>query len=345
MAYEGLIGKLGKDIFEGSGKGSSGVAKYMGTGAVIGGLSGATLSDDGVMAGAFRGAMFGALAGGGINVIPKGISSSFKTSGMKEWEKGLEKTLGEDASRIFRPTYDMVNNDTNKTLMKSFLPGAKEAHKISKNDKDFSLNVARNLARDMNKLSQNDLDIISSLATKAEKNTSDFSATSSFRKSSDWFNSNLKNYEKLEATDKIKVSSSFLGKAGFDSAYNHIVKPTGNFINKVKEGDFKNINKYEIGAAAFSGYGAYEAGSILNSASDGDISGVIGGMGLLVGSKLAYSQGVNLIHANSFLKEKGMTWSGIGKGGAGVHFARRFEKGTREWTPEDAATIQSLFKQ
>ena len=39
MAYEGLIGKLGKNIFEGSGKGSQGVALYMGTGAVVGGAT------------------------------------------------------------------------------------------------------------------------------------------------------------------------------------------------------------------------------------------------------------------------------------------------------------------
>lgn len=37
MGYNGLIGKLGKNIFEGSGAGGQGVAMYMGTGAVIGG--------------------------------------------------------------------------------------------------------------------------------------------------------------------------------------------------------------------------------------------------------------------------------------------------------------------
>ena len=343
MAYEGLLGKLGKDIFEGSGIGGAGVAKYMGTGAVIGGAGGATLSDDGLIAGAFRGALFGAAVGGGINLAPKGISAAFKNSGIKQWEVGLEKRLGEDASRIFKPTYEKANTPANKELMKQFVPGAKSAYTTTKNDKDFSLKVTENLAKDMSKLSQNDIQFLGDLGKTTGDGIKAFSSTNSSKQFDNWFTGNKKVFDDASLGDKLSMGGSFITKAGFDSAYNHIVKPTGSFISKVKSGDFKSINKYEGSAAAFSAYGAYESVDILDKASEGDIGGMMAGMGLLVGGKLAFSQGVNLIHANAFLKEKGMTWGGVTKGASGGYFAKKFESGVKQWTPEDEVRMGNLF--
>ena len=147
----------------------------------------------------------------------------------------------------------------------------------------------------------------------------------------------------MSTVDKLNMGSAFVTKAGFDSAYNHIVKPTGSFINKVKSGDFKNINGFEGSAAAFSAYGAYESLGILGEASDGNIGGAIGGVGLLVGGKLAFSQGVNLTHANTFLKERGMTLGGVTKGASGGYFVKKFESGVKQWTPDDTTRMNSLF--
>ena len=343
MAYEGLLGRLGKDIFEGSGAGSAGLMKYAGIGAAVGGAGGAVLSEDSMMSGAFRGALFGAAVGGGINKAPQIVNSVFKNSGMTQWSSGLEKRLGEDASRAFKPTYDQANTSQNKELMKKFVHGAKTAFKTSKSDKDFSLKVTENLARDMSNLSQKDLDMLSGLGKTTGEGINNFNSTSSFKEFDSWFDGNKKVFDNASTVDKLNMGSAFVTKAGFDSAYNHIVKPTGSFINKVKSGDFKNINGFEGSAAAFSAYGAYESLGILGEASDGNIGGAIGGVGLLVGGKLAFSQGVNLIHANTFLKERGMTLGGVTKGASGGYFVKKFESGVKQWTPDDTTRMNSLF--
>lgn len=344
MAYGGLMGKLGKDIFEGSGAGSGGVAKYMATGAATGAVSGAVLSDDSFVAGAFRGALFGAAVGGAINLAPKSVNSAFKNSGINPWQKGLEKDLGDDASRIFKPTYDKVNNKQNKELIKTFIPGAKAAYKTTKDDKAFSLKVVENLSKDMKNLKQADLDILESIGKNTEDNLTAFKKTKSYNATDGWFTNNKNTFDALGTKDKFSVGSSFITKAGFDSAYSHIVEPTGSFINKVKNGKFKDIDKFEASAAAFSVYGAYEAGHILNDASDGNIAGVVGGSAMLLGGKLAYGQGVNLIHANSFLKEKGMTWSGVGQGIGGGYFTKKLANGIGKWDTDDQLFVQQLFK-
>ena len=343
MDYKGLIGKLGKDIFEGSGKGSQGVALYMGTGAVVGGASGAMLSEDGFMAGAFRGATFGALTGGAINMIPKGIESSFRNSGLNPWEKGLEKRLGEDATRIFKPTYDSVNTEENKQLMKNFIPGAKKAWKESTDDRDFSVKVLQNLANDMDNMSPETTKTLVNIGENVADNLLAFEKTNSSKAFESWFKGNKEIFKNADFSDQLSMGSSFITKAGFDSAYHHIVEPTGAFVHKALKNGFKDITKMETSAAAFSAYGAYEAYHIVDDISNGDYAGAAAGMGMLVGGKLLYSQGVNAIHMNSFLKEKGMTWGGVAKAGGGGFFTKKLVDGVNKWTPEDTNMINTMY--
>ena len=307
-------------------------------------MLGATLSEDGFAAGAFRGALFGAGTGAAINLIPKGISSSFKNSGLNPWEKGLEKKIGEDASRIFKPTYDSVNTKENKELMKKFIPGAKSAWKESNgDDRVFSIKVLENLAKDMDNMTPETTKTLTDMGKNVAEDLSRFDKTASLGSFDKWFQSNKKIFQDADSVDQAKMGASFITKAGFDSAYNHIVEPTGAFVNKALKNGFKDITKMETSAAAFSAFGAYEAYNIVDDVSNGDYMGAAKGMGMLVGGKLLYSQGVNAIHMNSFLKEKGMTWGGVGKAAGGGYFTKKLYDGVGKWTPEDALAVDKMY--
>ena len=119
MAYEGVLGKLGSNLFEGSGQGGIGFAKYTGLGAGSLGLySGIKSSLDendegkGFTDGLMNGLVAGAFLGGAVNLAPKAIKSSLDSSGFTMY-KNLDK-VGDEAAKAFRPVYEDVNNKENK---------------------------------------------------------------------------------------------------------------------------------------------------------------------------------------------------------------------------------------
>ena len=91
-----------------------------------------------------------------------------------------------------------------------------------------------------------------------------------------------------------------------------------------------------IGASVGAGLGAL-------SSDDGYGTGALRG-GIAGAGKLAYGQGANILKVNSMLKERGMTWSGVGKAGVGGIGANKFYNGTKAWTPEDQTSIMNKFQ-
>lgn len=342
MAYSGLIGKLGNNIFNGSGAGTSGAAMYAGIGAGAGALLGGYASDDGVIPGAFRGALFGGAVGAGVNLIPKGVSSAFKTSGMKSITSDMIDDISKTAPQAFKQSYD--NAQRHKELIKGFVPGARQAWDQGGNAKTFSKNVIKNLAKDMKDIDVNTLKDLDAFGQQFIKDQIGFEKTSAFKTINDVFKGNVDIFNNMQSTsDKVALGSSFVAKTGFDSVYHHLVKPTGSLINKVKNKDFKGITGGEYAATAFNAFGIYEAGSMVNDVADGNYgSALVTGL-MLTNGKIAFSQGANLIRTNKILKENNMTWGGVGSAVGGGVFVQRFSQGFQKWGPEDFQEAEKLF--
>ena len=341
MAYEGVLGKLGSNLFEGSGQGGMGFAKYTGLGAGSLGLySGIKSSLDendegkGFTDGLMNGLVAGAFLGGAVNLAPKAIKSSLDSSGFTMY-KNLDK-VGDEAAKAFRPVYEDVNNKENKELLKSFKPVAKDNIKKIREPYVFSKDVTDGLIDTMADFEKETQDKLLNMGSKVDTIFTDF--TTKNKRGVDFKNyleDTRDKFNSMSRVDKIKNGGSFIAKAGFDSAYHHVVAPTGQFIKKATSGRLNEVTKLEGAAAAFSAYGGYEAYQMANEIADGDYSGALK-TGMVIGAgKLAFSQGVNLIHANAFLKERNMTWGGVAAASGTGYALKQYATGLSKWTADD----------
>lgn len=99
------------------------------------------------------------------------------------------------------------------------------------------------------------------------------------------FTENQKRILEMKNESKWQLAKSYgavVTEAGFNSVYSHVVKPTGNFLR----GEMTLANS---AAAAFTGYGIYEAGSAINEVRQGNYSAAVGIMGTLAAAKAGYA--------------------------------------------------------
>ena len=341
MQYGGLIGKLQKNIFSNP----NGALKYAGVGAATGAGIGAMTSDDGALTGARRGAVFGALVGGGIHAIPRSVSKTLKTSGFKQWDNSKNKEIGDELATTFKPFYDEVNTAENKNIMKSFVPAAESAFRDSKNDKDFALNTLMNMADTLDGMDGSSVNAISkkleTMGESLDATMQGFDKGSASKEIRGFIDDNRKIIDGLQGKKKVGTLTSAVGKIGFDSAYHHIVEPTAQFFKRVGKG--KKPTGMQTAAFGASAFGVYESYGIMNNVSDGNYGAALGGIGMLAAGKLIFSGASNMIALDKFATKKGFTRQGRKMAliaGAGT---LKFSSGVKQFGPEEFGKIQQRF--
>ena len=327
--YEGVIGKFQTSIFGGMGAGMKGAGIHAGIGAGIGAVGGAFTTDDDWYQGAKRGAGAGAIVGGGINLGAKYVSGVMEKSGLQSWDHANTKNVIKDMSDSYKGTYAVMNNPANTESMKTFLPNVRKNF-FNDNDRHFAYNTAMGLTDELKKNPQLAKDL-GTFGTNVMNDSLKFEKTGSHKVIKDFTNAN---YDAIQKADgiaaKANLYNAFTMKSAFDSAYDHIINPTGQLIKNTMKGDFGSITKGQVAAGAFSAYGGYEGYGALKDASNGDYSGALGAAGMLVAGKLAFAQASNMIKVDSYLKANDMTWRGVGKSGMGFIGAKRMNSGLND---------------
>lgn len=320
-----MLNKLRGNIDVGS------LSAFTGIGAVTGGVGGAIMSDDGIASGAFRGALFGGGIGGVAHLLPKGINATFKD---KEWSSynGDVKGLIGDAADSFKGTYGIVNQESNKQLMKDF--GASAKKHAFKSPGNFTYNTSSEVLRKMNS-SGEELETLSNLGRNAWKETEGFLGKESAKNAFNFYRENTKIWSGLDSTDRWKVGSAVVAKGGLDSVMNHVMKPTGELLKG-------KVNFETATAGVVSAFGVYEGINAVNQVSDGDYSGAFASLAGFAGLKLAYSQGMNLRAIDKVLKEKDMTWGGVFKAGVGGYGSKKFVSGLDKMTNEQMSNLSKM---
>ena len=320
------------------------LVKGVGIGASVGAGLGALSSDDGYGTGALRGGIAGAGIGALAHGIPRGIDAAYKSSGLTKPRDGLLGEYAKDAMDSFKGTYTSVNNEQNKNLMKSFVPGVKKAVKTSADDRDFSLKMVDNMVDNVKSFSKKDMDTISNIGKNVEDDLHNLSKKASTKELGNFFEDSIKTFQSATTSKKVGIATAAVTDAGLNSVKSHLIEPTMNMFGKIRSGNFRDIQKHEVAATAFNSWGAYEMGGAVNDISDGNYGSAVGTLAMMGAGKLAYGQGANILKVNSMLKERGMTWSGVGKAGVGGMGANKFYNGTKAWTPEDQTSIMNKFQ-
>lgn len=125
----------------------------------------------------------------------------------------------------------------------------------------------------------------------------------------------VQDIQRIQGVKRYLTGGALAVKMGFDSAVHHIVEPTGQAIDAVGRGAFKELDFSKTAAMAFTGYGLYEAGSIVNDASEGNWGGVAMGMGMLAGGKLMYGVAMDVGKLDAMRRMRGISdavgWQGF----------------------------------
>jgi len=336
MKYDGLIGKIGNAIPNNS------TTKFAGIGAAVVAPIGAGLSyyenqDWGdAAAGALRSAAFGGILGAAAHRVPGLIGNQIKNSGIDVIDSAQVAEAGNLASTIFKPYLNKINTAENKQILADFNPHVKASLKHGGDNVMFAKSLIRGMDEASDNLSADSFTNLIDLADEAMHGAEKLLESPSGKYLDKYAENVSKQWKGMSSFSKAKNIAAFGTKMGFDSAYGHIVKPTGSFLRG-------NFTKENTAAFGFSMYGVYEAGSAINSVQQGDYSGAAKAIGMLVGGKLAYGQAANLIHLNNFIKSKNLTWSQVMKGGASWYGLNKFAKGVGEFTPEQSFAAKGIF--
>ena len=337
-AYKGLIGKLGKDIFKNPGA----IGRYAGIGAGVGVVGGAMMSDDGIMSGAMRGGVFGAALGAGIHWAPRAINKTIKDSGFIEWDRANTAPLLSEGFDSFKPVYDTVNDPAMKKTMKDFVPAVTEAFSSTKNNKDFAREVQIGVIEKAGGMDKATLNSLMDIGNDVGDGITKIKGLPTYQKARDWQYANEEIWDKMSTGKKVGLGTSVVAKMGFDSAYHHIVEPTGKFIRKTMAG--KKPTMGQSAAAAFSLYGGYEAYHIGNDVADGNKLSALGCVCMLVAGKLAFSQAGNAIALHKEMVKRNITPMGVAKAGIGGIGARKLALGYRDMDAADHLAVQTAAR-
>ena len=294
---------------------------------------------------ALRGAALGTVIGTGTNLLPKVVHNSMAKTGITTFD-GFSK-IAEDFAETWAPVAASlkVANHRPKTpegkksigTMDKYFKLSNEVRKEVKakgvrnlkNSGDFAYTLQSKVIsgidpegfvkgtanKTANSFSTDDLVKLTAVKGALEKATED---TAKFKHDKEsmkalaaWGTDTGSKLEKMSKVQRGTVGSALLANLGFKSTYHHIVEPTGDFFKNIRKGDFKNINWEQVAGTAFSGYGLYETGQILNDASEGDLKGVVTGLGILAGSKIAYGAAMDYAKFDAIRRVKGVSYNNM----------------------------------
>lgn len=323
-----------------------GLAKFAAGGALAGsvGTSGMTMYNNysegkdltnNLGMSALRGAALGTVIGTGTNLLPKVIHNSMTKTGITTFD-GFGK-IAEDLAETWAPVAASlkVAKQKDKSLpgrqgdnvIDKFFKAAKDTKKDLKKEgikkithtSDYSTKMAGKFIDSFSvdpKKAVNDSVKIANLQQslgKAFEETFNYMGSNKegMADLQKWSKNTIDAYSKLKKPDKVSVGASLLANLGFKSTYHHIVEPTGDFFKNIRKGKFKDITWEQVAGTAFSGYGLYETGQILNDASEGDLKGVVTGLGILAGSKIAYGAAMDYAKFDALRRAKGISYSAM----------------------------------
>lgn len=360
-----------------------GLAKFAAGGALAGsvGTSSMTLYNNysegknltnGLGMSALRGAALGTVVGTGTNLLPKVAHNSMAKTGITAFD-GMGKMV-EDLAETWAPVaaslkvashkpktpdgkkstgvidkYLKMSKDTRKEVKQS---GVKELHKSG----DFAYklyskgisginpeDIMGSTSKASNSFSGDDLVKLTAVKGSLDKAMSD-TKEDGLKALVDWGKDTDSKLKKISKPQKGAVGAALLTNLGFKSAYRHIVEPTGEFFKNVRKGNFKDINWEQVAGTAFSGYGLYETGLIINDAAEGDISGVATGLGILAGSKIAYGAAMDYAKLDAIRRAKGVSYTNIYQTFKLNREIALLNKSTDNLSPEQGEELTSLFK-
>lgn len=284
-----------------------GLAATSAIGIGIGAGTGAALSDDGYLSGALRGGIAGGAIGSAFNLVPRAINAAYKDAGFTRLEDGVFSQWRDDAVKAFRPTYDSVNNDANKSLMKSFGGAAKRANKESMNNKEFAQNIVKNMSATVKDLSAEDMGKLQNIGSTMGKDMQKLHESPHHKAVDDFLEKNVKAFGELSKGKKVGVMTAAVIDGSINSVKNHLIDPVKDLGSKLKDGRFKDIRPFhEGGAVAFNAYGLYEGGHVANDIADGNYGSAAKGLAVLGGMKLAYGQGANAISGAKYMYDNNL---------------------------------------
>lgn len=360
-----------------------GLAKFAAGGALAGsvGTSSMTLYNNysegknltnGLGMSALRGAALGTVVGTGTNLLPKVAHNSMAKTGITAFD-GMGKMV-EDLAETWAPVaaslkvashkpktpdgkkstgvidkYLKMSKDTRKEVKQS---GVKELHKsgdfayklYSKGISEINPeDIMGSTSKASNSFSGDDLVKLTAVKGSLDKAMSD-TKEDGLKALVDWGKDTDSKLKKISKPQKGVVGASLLANLGFKSAYHHIVEPTGEFFKNVRKGNFKDINWEQVAGTAFSGYGLYETGLIINDAAEGDISGVATGLGILAGSKIAYGAAMDYAKLDAIRRAKGVSYTNIYQTFKLNREIALLNKSTDNLSPEQGEELTSLFK-
>ena len=294
---------------------------------------------------ALRGAALGTVIGTGANVVPKLVHNSMAKTGITAFD-GFGK-IAEDLAETWAPvaaSLKMANHRPKTAEGKKSMGAMDKYFKLSKEVRkevkakgvknlkssgDFSYTLQNKVVSGIdpegfikgsankaaNSFSSDDLVKLTAVKGALEKATED---TAKFKKDKEsmkvlaaWGTDTGSKLEKMSKVQRGTVGSALLTNLGFKSTYHHIVEPTGDFFKNIRKGNFKNITWEQVAGTAFSGYGLYETGQILDDASEGDLKGVVTGLGILAGSKIAYGSAMDYAKLDAIRRAKGLSYNNM----------------------------------
>lgn len=282
-----------------------------------------------------RGATLGTVIGTGTNLLPKLVHNSMAKTGITTFD-GFGK-IAEDLAETWAPVAASlkVAKQKDKSLpgrqgdnvIDKFFKAAKDTKKDLKkegikkvtNTSDYSTKMAGKFIDSFSVDPKKAVDNSVKIANLQQSLGKAFEETFNYMGSNKegmadlqkWSKNTIDAYSKLKKPDKVSVGVSLLANLGFKSTYHHIVEPTGDFFKNIRKGKFKDITWEQVAGTAFSGYGLYETGQILNDASEGDLKGVVTGLGILAGSKIAYGAAMDYAKFDALRRAKGVSYSAI----------------------------------
>lgn len=334
--FGGVLGKLSDDIFnKGAEDGRRYLLKnklfdYAGAGSLVGAMSTmaanlVTDSDEDIYRAGLRGSVTGAVVGAGVNVIPKALHNQLAKTGMRKFQ-GSQGII-DDMAKIWAPVFHEFDTkkgrsdptgffkdtwkEAGKAVGKGHAPGerAMTLHNMMIQGVDPALKKG-----DKNLDAMLKLQAFKVLTDDAFKKTSEYQRTNpDFNQFKEWGKEQAKLFYSLGKKDRMTIGYNLLAQAGFASTYNHIVKPTGEFIENIRKGNFKGINLEQGAATAFSAYGIYETAKLVDEVSDGEWGSAAKTAAMLAGGKLAYGMGVEAVKLDAKRRAHDISYASIGK--------------------------------
>lgn len=336
------------------------LGKYVGIGALSGGIGtlatntynnyteGDALTDN-IGVATLRGIALGAVGGAAVNAVPKVIKNQLGRTGIKPFEGGGE--ILSNLSEIWSPVAQEFASarKSGGSLDKMF----KMVKEADKQPGEFAFNLQKSAIEKFNPSGGKGISLDEMVRFKH--------IHSQFKKSLDshqkylsgkqggaakdfmvWGQETFQDIGKLRGLRKAGVVGALATQMGFKSTYHHIVEPTGQLIDNLRKGKFKDITFGQGAAAAFTGYGLYETGQVINDAGEGDWLGVAGGLATIAGGKLMFGLAMDYAKLEAERMAKGISFGDMYKAHVMGKAAKKFGESSMRLSEEEQKEINQL---